>query len=297
MLCAACLAPSGPAALPDRNATFAYETIDDDRVTMLQPSAPGAQFRLGRGNPNDVRNFQIERKTQAVERNEGALYYWNVTAHDLNYASGGSGKTSRLHIYASGGQQSYTWKNQSGYLSSPHDIRNQEFTAFIRVHGITDPKRAAITLKIRGGAHSARNPDLASCTMMTFQAASTGAVARFGKELSHPIYDYVTLKPRFEAALSENRWFGLKLLSYSTPGDGSRVVNRLYLDTDPFEPITRQPHNGWKLFAEYIDIEGVSTTNYAKLADWGGWQTSIRSDGVGSLDFSLISLREIQPAK
>ena len=146
------------------------QRIDDEGVAMLLAPAPGSRFHLGKDNPNGARNFQIERKTPALPRTDGALQYWNVAAHDLDYASGGSGKTSRLHIYASGGQQSYTWKTQQGFLSSSADIRNQEFTAFVRVHGITDPKRAAITLKIRGGAHGAINPDLASCTMMTFQA-------------------------------------------------------------------------------------------------------------------------------
>jgi len=224
------------------------------------------------------------------------LQYWNVSAHDLDYASGGSGKSSRLHIYAGGGQQAYTWKTQKGFLATPSDIRNQEFTAFVRVHGIADSKRAAITLKIRGGAHSAKNPDLASCTMMTFQAASTGAVARFGKELIHPIYDYVKLTPAFNAALIENQWFGLKLLSYSPPGEPSRVVNRLYLDNDPFDQLSGKLRNRWQLLAEYVDSEGLGTGRYTKLADWGGWQTTLRTDGVGSLDFALISLREIQPA-
>lgn len=240
-------------------------------------------------------NFAIERKTQAASRIDDALQYWNVTAHDLDYTSGGSGKTIRLHIYAGRGQQVHTWKNQKGFLATPSDIRNQEFTAFVRVHNISDPGRAAITLKIRGGAHTDKNPDLASCTMIAFQANSTGAVARFGKELTHPNYDYVTLTPAFDAGLLENRWFGLKLLSYSSPGEPRRVTNRLYLDIDPFEHVGAKPRNNWKQFAEYVDIEGVSTGKYNKLADWGGWQTTLRSDGVSSLDFALISLREVQP--
>ena len=64
----------------------------------------------------------------------------------------------------------------------------KNFIAFVRVSRITESKRAAISLKIRGGARSATNPDLASCSMMTFQAASTGAVARFGKEFAHQLY-------------------------------------------------------------------------------------------------------------
>jgi len=136
---------------------------------------------------------------------------------------------------------------------------------------------------------------MASCTMMTFQSASTGAVARFGKELTHPIYDFVKLTPAFDAALTANRWFGLKLLSYSAPGRPARVINRLYLDGAPFDPATGRPRNNWQLFSEYVDGEGVSTGKYDKLADWGGWQTTLRTDGVNSLDFALISLREVRP--
>jgi hypothetical protein len=264
---------------------------------MLLASAPGSRFHLGKDNPNSTRNFQIERQTLAIARNDGALRYWNIAAHDIDYASGGAGKTSRMHIYASGGQQLYTWKTQQGFLSSPLDIRNQEFTAFVRVHGITDPRRAAVTLKIRGGAHSAKNPDLASCTMMTFQAQSTGSVARFGKELTHPIYDYVTLTPAFDAGLNENRWFGLKFLSYRSLRDPARVINRLYLDLDPIELLTGRPRNNWKPFAEFVDVDGASTGKYTKLTDWGGWQTTLRTDGVSSVDFALISLREIQPGQ
>jgi hypothetical protein len=273
------------------------QAIDAEDVAMLLTPAPGSRFRLGKDNPNSARNFRIERQTPAIARNDGALQYWNVAAHDLDYATGGSGKTSRLHIYASGGRQSYTWKTQHGFLSSSADIRNQEFTAFVRVHGITDPKRAAISLKIRGGAHGAIDPDLASCTMMTFQSVGTGAVTRFGKELTHPIYDYVKLTPALDAALIENRWFGLKLLSYSSPGVPTRVVNRLYLDDDPIEPATGKPRNNWKLMSEFVDAEGVTAGKYAKLADWGGWQTTLRTDGVSSLDFTMISLREVLPGQ
>ena len=293
-----CAPPIRQATAPAHSAkSGSNQWIDEDGVAMLLDTAPGSRFRLGKDNPNSARNFHIERKTPALPRTDGSLQYWNLAAHDLDYASGGSGKTSRLHIYASGGRQAYTWKTQQGFLSSPSDIRNQEFTAYVRVHGITDPKRAAISLKIRGGAHSAKNPDLASCSMMTFQGASTGAVTRFGKELTHPNYDYVALTPAFDAALNENRWFGLKLLSYSSPGRPAHVVNRLYLDDDPIEPATGRPRNHWKLFSEFVDVEGVSTGKYDKLADWGGWQTTLRTDGVSSLDFTLISLREIQPGQ
>jgi hypothetical protein len=44
-----------------------------------------------------------------------------------------------------------------------------------------------------------------------------------------------------------------------------------------------------------VDVEGVRTGQYSKLADWGGWQTTVRTDGIHDLDFALLSVREIMP--
>jgi hypothetical protein len=38
------------------------ELFDEDHVLMFYPSAPGAQFRLGKRNPNSTRGFVIEKK-------------------------------------------------------------------------------------------------------------------------------------------------------------------------------------------------------------------------------------------
>jgi hypothetical protein len=250
-------------------------------------------YRLSGRDPNRTPGFAIEKKIIATARVDGALHYWNVPSYALTYASGRAGWSGRLHLYASGGRQLYTWKTQTGYLSSAADVRNQEFTAYVRIHQILDPMHAAVTLKIRGGAHTASNGDLASCTMMTLEPGGTRAVTRFRKELVHPHYDSVLLTPAFATALMENQWFGLKLVSYAMPGDITRVVNRLYVDTDPFDLATGKPKNSWRLLSEYIDVEGLRTGQYAKLANWGGWQTTLRTDGIHDLDFALISVREI----
>ena len=271
-------------------------SFDGDGVQMLFPSAPGSGFWLGSSDPNTTSHFAIEQGTKAVAGSEGAIRFWNIPSYPFNYASGGSGWTSRLHLHASGGtQQQFTWKTQSGYLYSPADVRNQEFTVFARAHRILDPARAALTLKIRGGAHTSSNGDLASCIMLTLHPAGVGYVTRFGKELFHPDYDYLQLTPRFDAALTDGAWVGMKMVSYSVAGRSDQVVNRLYLDSDPFDPATGKPRNGWRLFSEYVDVEGQSTGRYSKLADWGGWQTTFRTDGIHDLDFAIISVREIVP--
>ena len=261
---------------------------------MLYRPAPGSSFRLGGQDPNHADRFLIEKNITARARIEGPLRYWNTVAYDLAYSSGGTGRTTRLHVYASGGRQSFTWRDQRGYLSSPADVRNQELTAYVRVHDLFDPSRAAVSLKVRGGAHSASYPDLASCVMLTFASGATGAVTRFGKELEHPSYDYVTLQPRFPAALADGRWVGLKLASYASPSEPMQVVNRLYLDVEPFDAAGK-PANRWQLFSEFVDVEGKSTGRYSKLVDWGGWQTTIRTDGIAELDFAIVSVREIAP--
>lgn len=263
--------------------------VDEDGVQMLLPSAAGTSFRLGTSDPNSLAGFLIENNVVATEQTTDSLRYWNTAAFGFNYTAGGSGKTTRLHII--GGEQKYNWRTQNGFLATPSDLRNQEFTAYVRVHDIFDAKKAMVTMKIRGGKHIAGNADLASCTMMTLSAAGTTS---FGKELTHPSYDYVKLAPRFDAALEDGQWVGMKLVSYSKPADPTKVVNQLYVDTDPFNP-GGQPVNGWRLLSEYVDSEGTDTGRYTKLADWGGEQTTIRTDGVGSLDFAFVSAREITP--
>jgi hypothetical protein len=95
--------------------------------------------------------------------------------------------------------------------------------------------------------------------------------------------------------LEENVWVGLKLVSWNDPNDTTRVIYRLYVDTEPFDSDTGKPRNNWRLFSEYNDIEGRSTGQYSKLVNWGGYQTTLRTDGFRDIDFTLISLREILP--
>jgi hypothetical protein len=270
----------------------AASALDEDGVLMLYPTGPGKGFRLGGRDPAAAEGFAIEKSVRAEARSEGGFAYWRVESYPLDYASGGSGLTCRLHMYASGAAQAFTWRTQKGFLSDPEAPRDQELTVFLRVRGRAVPKRSVVALKIRGGRHGAGRPDQASCVMMDLESADSGHPARFGKELDHPLYDYVALEPRFDAALVEDAWIGLKLVSYSDTSDRSRVVNRLYLDLDPVGP-GGSVGNDWRLFSEYVDVEGKKTGRYSKLVDWSGWQSTVRIDGYREVDFALPSLRPI----
>ncbi|BDT71619.1 hypothetical protein os4_11460 [Comamonadaceae bacterium OS-4] len=270
--------------------------LDADGVQALLPAqSGGSTLALGTGNPNTDKRFGFDYKGAATAAQEGGLRYWSLPATPLTYSSGGNGYTARLHLFASGGQQQFTWKTQRGYLSSPHDVRNQEFTVYVRVHEPLTPLNAQVTLKIRGGRHSEKDGDAASSTMMTFGPSGPSGITRFAKELTHPLYDYVVLRPLLNVALQPGQWYGLKLISYSRPGVAGEVLNQLYVDTAPFDAAGR-PANGWQLLSEYTDVQGKRTgRHYDTLADWGGWQTTLRMDGYRSIDFALPSVREVAP--
>jgi hypothetical protein len=268
--------------------------VDPDGVLMMHPTkAMGLTWRLGTGDPNTAKDFEIEQDDTATKKTEGKLTFWNVPSHPLSYASGGTGYSLRLHIYASGTTtQLYTWKTQKGWLATPKDLKDQEFTVYVRPHSILDPGRAQVTLKIRGGRHSSSNASLGSCTMMTLGAPTSGGIARFGKELDHPGYDYVKLTPIVPAQLTDNTWVGLKLVSYQRAGETTKVQYRVYVDRKPFDA-DGKPTNTWELFSQYEDVEGKDTGRYTKLADWGGMITTVRADGLKDMDFTLLSVREI----
>ncbi len=269
--------------------------FDADGIQMLRSSATGgSNLRLGSNNPNRHPAFGFDYKAIASAEQENGLAYWHLSASALTYVSGAQGYTARLHLYASGGKQQFNWKTQKGHLGHPGDVKNQEFTVYVRVHDLLTPEIAQVSLKIRGGGHHAKDPDAASATMMTFAPGSSSAVSRFGKELTHPVYDYVKLKPEFDASLKSNAWTGLKLLSWINPANPQQVVNQLYLDNAPFDA-NGKPANRWRFFSQYLDEAGKNTGHYAQVADWGGWQTTLRVDGYRSVDFAWPSVREVLP--
>ena len=267
---------------------------DGDGVVKLYPDAPGPAFRLAEENPNHADRLTIEKGASALPGRDGNVDYWSLATYPLNYSSGGQGKTARLHVNVNGRPQVHTWRTQAGYLSDPRDLGDQEFTAYVRVRGIHDARRAAISLKIRGGRHTQSNPALASCSMMTFASRYAPGVSRFGKELNHPDYDYVKLPVRMHAtSLLEGRWVGLKLVSFRDPDDAARVINRLYVDDAPFAA-DGTLHNGFQLLSEYIDSPTHSTGQYDTVVSWSGPLSTLRVDGVDVLDVAILSVRAIR---
>jgi hypothetical protein len=85
-----------------------------------------------------------------------------------------------------------------------------------------------------------------------------------------------------------------KRRAFTSSRTAARVINRLYVDEEPFAS-DGTPANHFELFSEYVDVEGVSTGFYDRLVDWGGYQTTLRVDGVESVDIAVLSLRAVRP--
>ena len=269
--------------------------MDEDDVVKLYPDAPGAGFHLGSADLNADARIDLEQEGTASAGEEGSLRFWTVTAYAFEYTEGEvPGKTARVHIGSDVTSQRFDWRTQEGFLATPDDLGDQEFTAYVRVHGIFDPEHAVFELKVRGGRHTEQSPPLASCTLMTFATSAAPGVSRFGKELDHPLYDYVNLPLRFATELTEDRWFGLKLVTFTDAERPDRVINRLYVDANPFMP-DGTPRNDFRLLTEYIDRAGVNTGRYDTLVNWRGVITTLRVDGVDSVDIALLSARPITP--
>jgi hypothetical protein len=47
----------------------------------------------------------------------------------------------------------------------------------------------------------------------------------------------------------------------------------------------------------YEDVDGLSIGKYSQVVDGRSWRTTFRADGILSLDFLLVSVREIVPLR
>ena len=280
----------GPPLLPDGGPL----PVDEDGVVMLAtPNPAGASFRLGTDDPGTLSpQFFVLSGARATRLTEPGREVWTTTGQRITYADGSpDGRTARLTMRPGGGLQRYTWNSGAkdvGYLATPRDLRHFEATAYVRVRGNLG-RHITLSWLLRGGPHSGRRPDLASCTGLEVPWGDQSAKAF--REYRHPLYDYIPLTPAFDFAFEEGRWLGTKVLSWVVDGG---TVNRLYLDTDPFDAQGR-PRNAFRLYLEWQDRDGDDTGRYDVAATWAGYQTSLRVDGWRNVDFTLLSAREVFP--
>jgi hypothetical protein len=246
--------------------------------------------------------------TAQKEVNSGVTYY-TANATTLKYHSGApDGKSLRLGIYASlgskGQPQKHTWDEEPDFLYDEKGIRNHEMTGFIRLHGDNGTHKA-LAMKVCGGKEDAGRSLIETC----YTIDSKDKI-RANWDYDHFPYLPVDeedaggpVKQFFDGDYcQDNKWIGLKHV-HIVSDDKEQSTNRLYVDTDPFDN-SGKPQNKWKLKAEWID-KGTLKTKPDDNGDeqgydgipctWRSQVDKIRIDGWKQVDFTLLSIREIDP--
>jgi hypothetical protein len=195
-------------------------------------------------------------------------------------------------MFPSTNRQVNDWHSaiKQGYIGNSRDLKNQEITFVGRLHK-TVHKHLETSIKIRGGYHHSYAPDQAACIGMSVSHISTGHTARRAKELTHPIYEYEELSPKFEFFTQDNVWFGMKVTSWNNNKKDCNVINRCYIDSEPFSS-DGSLRNNYRLYSEWIDHGNGE--KYKEVVNWaGGVPITIRIDGWDSVDFYALNAREI----
>ena len=275
----------------------------DGTIMLFSTNLSGSEWCLGKGNPNSIPTFSTNSRNdknnnKIIKKKERNLAYWNVKSRDITYRSSDEkGRSCRLNIFPSTTRQVSDWHTalKQGFIGNSRDLKNQEITFVGRLHRVLH-KHLETSIKIRGGYHHSYAPDQAACIGMVVSHKSTGHTARRAKELTHPVYEYEELLPRFEFFTQDNVWFAMKVTSWNNNNnshlDGT-VTNRCYIDSEPFLPDGRL-RNGYRLYSEWIDHGNGK--KYKEIVNWaGGVPITVRIDGWDSVDLYALNAREIIP--
>jgi hypothetical protein len=233
----------------------------DGTIMLFSTNLSGSEWCLGERNPNSIPTFSTSNRNnnKIIKKNERNIAYWNVKSGNIIYRSSNEkGRSCRLNIFPSTTRQVSDWHTaiKQGFIGNSRDLKNQEITFVGRLHTVLH-RHLETSIKIRGGYHHSYAPDQAACIGMGVSHKSTGHTARRAKELTHPIYEYEELPPRFEFFTQDNVWFAMKVTSWNNNNLDGTVTNRCYVDSEPFLPDGRL-RNGYRLYSEWIDHNGTN---------------------------------------
>ena len=275
--------------------------IGKDGVKMIYPTVQGGtEFFLNMEDPykqgsgfEDHGQFNISyghgSQFPFTKHTQGSLTYFNTEGSPVTYASGSkTGRSTRLDVYPDGGKWSnktkYYWKDNPGYLYTDHSIGSGEFTVFIRTHGDLGTHQA-YACKIGGRDED----DLRSLIEMVYPTASHSDVQ---VNVNYAHFPYVNCKPKILISppkLVAEKWVGVKCV-HKIAADKKSGDWELWFDDNPFDDAGKIANN-WKLAATYHDV-GVKEYGNVPLT-WKCHKDLCRVDGFKSVDFSLISDRQI----
>jgi hypothetical protein len=273
--------------------------LDEDGILMMGSPKPGGYSYRFDITKDPTFDKCLDMAAGAFEfRQEGSIKFVRFTS--TNPGNTGQGRyTVRFHIFtedrANEDEQKYNWTNgaaQYGWLTTPKDLSNGEWTYICRPNGILNPEDS-IVAKLGGGRHSRQADKIhdASCWNVhwSYNASIIDAVSF---EFDHPSYEHghtVKLFNKYQPL--GDKWFGCKVVSIVNADKSARHIVT-YFNEDPIDNNTGKPKNeGWKKYFEFIHTG--QGDKYTVPHTWGGAKNTWRNDWLTSIDIAYMNHREI----
>jgi hypothetical protein len=277
--------------------------IDKDGVKMLFKTKTNGDSEYYLSDADDINEgkFITTDNNDAQKKTQDNITFWRVLAKDVHYNDGSIGKTVRVNINAGDGldkDQKNIWKDNPTYIWTKNDSKNAEFTYYIRCSGKisghgTAANHVTCSSKFRGGIHTGQHDPRASCCELVLRVGEGNQSLDYNFEYNHPDYlndGNATKKLQANNNTEIDKWFGRKTVVW-TNKDSKSVTARDYIDLNPFSG-NGKPKNNWNPLQEKVFTAEGEKYNVPPL--WGGMFTS-RVDGFQTVDYAIVSIREIIP--
>jgi hypothetical protein len=273
--------------------------LDEDGILMMALPKPGGYSYRFDVTKDPTFDKSLDIAAGAFEsKQEGSIKF--IRFSSTNPGNTGQGAhTVRFHIFtedrANEDKQKYNWTNgaaQYGWLTTPKDLSNGEWTYICRPNGILNPEDS-IAAKLGGGRHSRQADKVhdASCWNVhwSYNASIIDAVSF---EFDHPSYEHghtVKLFNKYQPL--GDKWFGCKVVSIVNADKTARHIVT-YFNEEPIDNNTGKPKNeGWKKYFEFIHTG--QGDKYKIPHTWGGAKNTWRNDWLTSIDIAYMNHREI----
>ncbi|BFU45532.1 discoidin domain-containing protein [Krasilnikovia sp. MM14-A1004] len=253
-----------------------------DGVRMIYPTRRNGQSWTLTGEPASDSRFDPQ---QALQRNADGTFKLRSPKVRLGVAT---------TTYRKGNEAELVFKQNElarrGVMSDANDWRDVEITGYVRFNA--GDSHDAFTWYARGGRHTGDGRAPQACWGTAYKANirfGDGAV-RWEKELHHS--DGYAFSPWTGASGSlKGRWVGFKAVMFNTAAGVNLEIWTDLHNTNTWTKALSYADNGnWQ-------VKGSNPCSGTpnQVISWGGPVATFRWDNASDVDFTKLSVREIDP--
>ena len=271
-------------------------------------------------DPNGVRQLYPSRTGKAAPWTLG-FGDWQARLRPDGASIAGSGKDTvltnsgqvRISVEAVDssceGEPDHGVALQRGYMCSPNDWYNVEFTGYIKLDTPAGDSSDQDWTWYAGGGRHTGDGWVDGCMGSAYKASYhyRDADVRYGKEQWHVKYHYkswTSVPGGIDYTANRSLWLGMKYVKYEFTRNGQRGIRlELWLDLDGIDA-AGNPRNNWqrvRVVEDHpdggswgADAQECRAPRADQIMFWGGPWVTYRWDNTTS-KLRLMSVREITP--